>query len=371
MVILQLVTKRQYRGAEVFAAELSGLLADAGHTVYFAGLYKAPANTLTARSVVNIDLDGSKSPFSVGLLFKLIKLIKKIKPDIIQANGSDTLKYAVFAKLVNPRLNIVYRNISMVSSWAKEDSWKRTFNRFLFKKVNRVTSVGQQSLEDLVKTYQYPVAKTKLIRRGIPSFCFDQVSERKKIAAEFGFNASSSLIIHIGQFSDEKNHPFLIESFQKVLLTIGNAKLLFIGEGKNFQTIQTFVNENKLDQAIFFAGHREGVQQLLAGSDLFIMGSTIEGVPGVVLEAGMQSLPTVAVKAGGVGEVVIDGETGLLLLNHHADQFAAAIVTLLQQTALRKEMGANAKKFVEQHYSLRQCLDAFEILYKDILDEKN
>lgn len=131
-MILQLVTKRQYRGAEVFAAELSGLLADAGHTVYSQD-YKAPANTLTARSVVNIDLDGSKSPFSVGLLFKLIKPIKKIKPDIIQANGSDTLKYAVFAKLVNPRLNIVYRNISMVSSLTR-NSLKEHLTGFCLKR---------------------------------------------------------------------------------------------------------------------------------------------------------------------------------------------------------------------------------------------
>ena len=370
MVILQLVTKRQYRGAEVFAAELSGLLADAGHSVYFAGLYNAPENTLTARSVTNIDLDGSKSPFSIGLLFKLIKLIKKVKPDIIQANGSDTLKYAVFAKLLNPRLNIVYRNISMVSSWAKENSWKRKFNRFLFTKVNRVTSVGQQSLEDLVKTYQYPVAKTKLIRRGIPSFHFDSEMARQKIAAEFGFNANCPLITHIGQFSDEKNHPFLIESFQKVLHTTGNAKLLFIGEGKNFEFINKLVKEKKLDQSIFFAGHREGVQELLVASDLFIMGSTIEGVPGVVLEAGMQSIPTVAVKVGGVGEVVKDGETGILLADHNSDRFAASIVSLLQQPALRKELGANAKAFVEKNYSLKQCLEAFEILYKGILEEK-
>ncbi|MEO8414730.1 MAG: glycosyltransferase family 4 protein [Ginsengibacter sp.] len=369
--MLQLVTERQYRGAQVFAAELSNMLATNGHEVLFVGLYATKENILVAQGAENIDLKGKKIAFDLSLLRRLMKLIKKTKPDIIQANGSDTLKYAALAKIFNPGLNIVYRNISMVSSWTKQGSLKRKFSRFLFKKVNRVTSVGQQSMDDLVKTYGYPLAKTKLIRRGIPQFNYETIAARKKIIAEFNFPQTDFILAHTGQFSPEKNHEFMIESFEKVLAHDHRGRLLFIGEGKKFREIKELVVKKNLDKHILFTGYRENVQELLAGCDIFILGSTIEGVPGVVLEAGIQSLPTVAVNVGGVGEVVINGKTGILLDKHDADAFSKAIVSLLENEKLRQSLGVNAKRFVQENYSLQNSLKAFEHLYADIVKEKS
>ena len=297
-------------------------------------------------------------------------MIKNEQPDILQANGSDTLKYAVIAKLFHPNLNIVYRNISMISAWAKAGSAKRKFNQWLFKRVDRVTSVGQQSLEDLVKTYQYPVSKTKLIRRGIPQVSTDANTSRQQIAAEFGFNKQNPLLIHIGQFSPEKNHVFMIGSMQKVLDKVQGAKLVFIGEGKLMEEMKQLVADKKLQANIFFAGHRNQVQELLAAADLFILGSTIEGVPGVILEAGMQAVPSVAVNVGGVGEVVQNRQTGVLVPTHNEDAFADAVIKLLLQPDERSKLGANARTFVMENYSLQNCLLQFEQLYQGIIDEK-
>ncbi len=346
------------------------MLAANGHAVLFVGLYATKENILLAKGAENIDLGGRKTAFDGGLLLRLIKLIKKEKPDILQANGSDTLKYAAFAKLVYPKLNIVYRNISMVSAWTKEASFKRKINRLLFKKVDRVTSVGQQSMEDLVRTYGYPLEKTKLIRRGIPQFNYDAAAARKKIVTEFGFPATDYILAHVGQFSPEKNHAFLIESFEKVLAQDHRVRLLFVGEGKKYAAIKELVQNKNLDKHVLFAGYRQHVQELLAGSDLFVLGSTIEGVPGVVLEAGMQSLPTVAVNVGGVGEVVMNGKTGILLEKHDPVIFSNAVISLLHDDTLRRSLGENAKKFVVENYSLQYCLAEFESLYAAIIKEK-
>ena len=365
-----MVTRRQYRGAEVFAAELSSLLANAGHEVLFVGLYEAPENTLSAKGARNIDLNGTKSAFSFSLLATLKKLISKEKPDIIQANGSDTLKYAVLAKLSRPDLKIVYRNISMVSAWSKQASFKQRFNRWLFKRVDAVTSVGQEALDDLIRTYHYPVSKAKLIRRGIPEVKTDHDVYKQKIALLFRFDPADPLLMHIGQFSPEKNHVFLIESMGLLLKRMPQAKLVFIGEGQLLESTKSFVKEEGLDGSIFFAGHRENVQEWLAAADLFLMGSTIEGVPGVVLEAGMQAVPCVAVKAGGVGEVVKNHENGILLPKHDPESFSEAIYGLMLDENTRKQYGTNAKQFVQSNYSLQQCLYNFESLYQLILTEK-
>lgn len=369
--ILQLVTKRQYRGAEVFAAELSALLAANGHQVWFAGLYAAPDQPLVAQHATNIDLNGSRKAFSFELLKKLRRLVQDINPDIIQANGSDTLKYAVLLKSIYyPNKPVVYRNISMVSSWTKTGSLKTWINRQLFRRVDFVTSVGQESLDDLVKTYQYPVSQTRLIRRGIPDQVVDAAASRQALALEFGFSPNDPLIMHVGQFSDEKNHPFILQAFERVREQLPQTRLILIGEGKNWQAIKQWVADRQLNQHVFLAGHRSPVQQWLAAADLFVLGSTIEGVPGVILEAGMQSIPSVAVNVGGVGEVVKQDITGKLLPSHDPSAFAKAIVSLLENTSLRKQLGGEARRFVEEHYSLQQCQRNFEALYQSLLNRQ-
>ncbi len=336
--------------------------------MFFTGLYTAPSNTLTATNAINLDLNGKKSVFSFKLLFALIKLIKKEKPDIVQANGSDTLKYAVIAKLFIPKMKIVYRNISMISAWSKTGSLKHKFNKWLFSNVDFVTSVGNQALEDLVKTYSYPIEKTKMIRRGIPQFNFNQLQSRTAIANEFEFDVSNKILIHIGQFSPEKNHRFLIESFIQIQQQYSNVKLILIGEGKLNNEIRELVKSKGMEKNIFFAGHRNEVQRMLAGSDLFVLTSNIEGVPGVVLEAGMQSIPTLAINVGGVGEVVIENKTGVLLAEHNVTLFSNAAIALIQNESLRKELGTNVYKFVMENYSLNSCSVQFEKLYKQILE---
>lgn len=368
MTILHLVTKRQYRGAEVFASELCGMLAKNGHRVIFAGLYAPPAGQeLDVPGAVNIDLNGKKSPLHFALVKNVASLIRQYQPDVVQANGSDTLKYAVLAKKwYFPHMPVIYRNISMVSSWARTGSVKRLINRMLFRQVNFVTSVGRQSLEDLIKTYHYPRKKTQVINRGIPEERYDKEASRKMIRDLYGWKQGDPVVMHIGQFSDEKNHGFMVECFARLLQTCPDARLVLIGVGKNLEKVTSQVKQMGLESHIAFAGHRSPVQEWLAGADVFILGSTIEGVPGVVLEAAMQSVPAVAVQVGGVGEVVQDGKTGILLPSHDKQAFIDAMARLLTDAGTRNEYGRNAREFVMEHYSLRSCLHQFEKLYEEV-----
>ena len=147
--------------------------------------------------------------------------------------------------------------------------------------------------------------------------------------------------------------------------------LLFIGEGENFDSVKEIVKQKQLEHHIFFAGHSENVQEILAGSDLFLLGSTIEGVPGVVLEAGIQGVSSVAVRVGGVGEVVINRETGILIEKHDVTEFSNAVIMLLSDATLRNSLGEKAKAFVMKNYSLQYCTQQFEDLYAAIFNEKN
>src|SRR5690606_12748645 len=100
-----------------------------------------------------------------------------------------------------------------------------------------------------------------------------------------------------------------------------------------------------------------------AGADLLLLPSHTEGIPGVILEAGVQSLPSVAYGVGGVAEALRDGETGRLIPPGDEAGFAEAVTALLAAPERRAAMGRRARAFIEADYSLDRSVDAFEHLY--------
>ena len=212
MKILQLVTKRQFRGAEIFAANLSLELIKFGHEIIFAGLYKNDNEILLVKKARNIDLLERKATiFSTLLVAKIAKLIKEERPDIIQCNGSDTLKYMVattyFLSVTPP---IVYRNISMISKWMI-GSPKKIIYQKIFSKISHVSSVGNEAKEDFLKTFKYPAENVSVIRRGIPAHKVHRKLAREKVLKDFKLNSTDKIVIHMGHFSPEKNHIFLLD----------------------------------------------------------------------------------------------------------------------------------------------------------------
>ncbi|MFM7709821.1 MAG: glycosyltransferase, partial [Ferruginibacter sp.] len=96
----------------------------------------------------------------------------------------------------------------------------------------------------------------------------------------------------------------------------------------------------------------------------------IEGVPGVIIEAGMQKLPAVAIRVGGVGEVVIPDQTGILLPTHDVHTFAEQVEWLIHDEAKRWHLGNAAYHLAIANYSIEKCAADFEHLYLSLLKQK-
>ncbi len=371
MKILQLVTKRQYRGAEVFAYNLSQELINEGHQIIFAGLYKNKSDNLQLSKGINLDLLQEKPRFfSFKLLYKLYKLIKKEQPDIIQSNGSDTLKYAVIVSLFITRSTLVYRNISMISNWIKSPLKKHVY-KLLFSKVDFVTSVGRFAMEDFIQTFNYSPHKIKVIRRGIPMKFYNKKQAGEELKKKFALNSNDFVVIHIGNFSPEKNHIFLIKVFEKIKQKRKDIKLLLVGKGNLTEYIKNEIIKRKLTDTVILAGFNKNTGPLLAGSDLLVLSSLVEGVPGVILEAAVQKTPTIAIDVGGVSEVVIHKQTGILIPRFSVDTFADEILRLKANPKLRKEMGNFAFQYVIKNYNKKQTVKEFIKLYQALLNVKN
>ena len=238
MRILQLVTRRQYRGAEVFASLLSSGLADRGHEVAFVGLYPAPEMELTARNCTNQDLGGDAgAKFSPKLLRALVRYFDDYRPDVIQANGSDTLKYSVALKLLRPAARVVYRNISIISQWIRS-SLQLRLQRWMFGRIDYVTSVSDESRRDFVRTLRYPENRIATVRRGIDTEArLDREEARSRLEVDY------PVVALVGKLSVEKNHRFLLECLQRLRNSFPTLHLWFVGDGPLREELERHVRD--------------------------------------------------------------------------------------------------------------------------------
>jgi glycosyltransferase involved in cell wall biosynthesis len=367
MKVLQLVTRRQYRGAELFAADLSTELLKLGHHVLFVGIYENQSDVLKVEGADNRDLGREKKfVFSIEITHKLVKLIKEEKPDVIQCNGSDTLKYTYAASFFVEKIPIVYRNISIISEWVSDRPKKMIYKR-IFNKVSHVTSVGDEALTDFIETYKFPKQHAEVIRRGIPVKNIDKMTFSKKFRAELGLNETNRIAVHIGNFSPEKNHKFLIDVFNGLKEKHPEIKLACVGSGVLFEDFKNAIKQYGLESSIHLLGFRKDIPEILAASDCLILCSKVEGVPGVILEAGTQKTPSIATNVGGVKEALIDGETGFLIDDFDTNKFRAKLIQIMENYDLRKRLGENAYQMISKGYDPGLNAVKFEKLYLSLI----
>jgi glycosyltransferase involved in cell wall biosynthesis len=370
--ILQLVTRRQFRGAEVFAARLSEELIGQGVQIVFVGLYDPPVNPLSIAGARNTDLGVKNrgSFLSLTALKKLRTIIREEKPDVIQANGSDTLKYALAARALSGYRPVIYRNISMISNWMGKSALKKNLYSALFRMVDHVSSVGNESRKDFISFFQYPEEKISVIRRGVPFSAADRSSVRTALLTSLGLFPGSRIVVHVGNFSPEKNHAFLIDVFSVIRKEDPAVKLLLVGNGEEYTGIENAVKARSLSDTVFLLGFRSDMENILPAADLFVLCSKVEGVPGVILEAATFGIPSLAVNVGGVAEVVKNGETGFLIQGHQVNDFAAKLLEVVRDPAKLALLGAGAQKFVREEFDPAKNVLQFIKLYHQLISKR-
>lgn len=116
--------------------------------------------------------------------------------------------------------------------------------------------------------------------------------KREKLRTEFNVN-NDFVVMHVGNFTPAKNHPFIIEVFSEINRLIPESKLILVGGGNHVEKVQKLVEEKGLSAAVYFLGIRNNINELLQMADVFLFPSLHEGFPGAVLEAQAAGLPCV------------------------------------------------------------------------------
>jgi len=169
--------------------------------------------------------------------------------------------------------------------------------------------------------------------------------------------------VTVARLSPEKDIGTLIRAVAIIRETCPSFQLEIAGDGVCMAELQTMVRELGLEDQVRFLGQVCDVRAVLERSSLFILPSLREGVSLTLLEAMACGLPVVATRVGGTPEVVVDGETGLLVLSGSHEELARAVLSLLQDPDGSRRMGEAARRRIEQYFDISRMIAKYEDIY--------
>ncbi len=353
--ILHLIQKPQNRGAETFASQLANHQQKNGNDVKLVSVFSGDANLPWKGEIESLEASSNLRFLDLKAWKKLDKIIKEFKPDVLQANAGDTLKYAVLSKKIfGWETPILFRNASEIGRYLKSDYQKKV-NFFFYKNIAAVASVSHASRKDLLDHFPFLVNKTEVIPIGL---------EEEFVPNYFNFPENKKNIIHVGGFSFEKNHHGLIRIFEQIQREEQNVMLHLVGDGPLREEIEKEVISRDLYNMVEFHGFVDNALPMISKADVLVLPSIIEGLPGVLLEAMYCRTPVVAYNVGGISEIV-NSETGVLIPND--DELAFAEATLRTLNGDNKSKIEKAHLLVRENYLNKTLVEDFDLLYRNVI----
>ncbi|MEO8768531.1 MAG: glycosyltransferase [Ferruginibacter sp.] len=309
---------------------------------------------ITNPAIKIIDL---KIPSVRKSLFAIAKLSRKLKPDIILTAANHlNLFFGIFRWLFPKRMKIIGRESSIMSK-NSPTNWNPGFynwiSRKFYKKLDLVICQSVFMQDDLVHHYQFPAKQARIINNAVQPPVVNWFNTD---------NATGSIpkLITVARLIELKGVERLIRSVAHLTIPF---EYTIIGEGELRPGLEKLIKELSLENKVFMPGGSDQPFAKVANPDLFLMGSHFEGFPNVLLEANAIGIPVVAFNApGGIGELIINNETGILVETENEADFAVAIVKALAYSFDRNKIST----LIRNRFDVKKIIHQWEDLFEEI-----
>jgi glycosyltransferase involved in cell wall biosynthesis len=291
--------------------------------------------------------------------------LKRNPCDVINTHSSTDSWIAALAQIgLKRQVPIVRtRHVSVRVS----DRWT---TRWLYGKAcARVVTTGERLREDLITGLSLTSEHVVSIPTGIDLKRYSRAAARPRtdMRTALGIPRDALVIGIVATLRSWKGHAYLLEAFVNLVEAFPSAHLLIAGNGPFREPLLERITASGLADRIHLVGQREDVPDVLGAMDVFALPSYAnEGVPQAIMQAMAMELPVVSTTVGAIDEAVEDGVTGSLVEPKHVGQLKARLAELLASEALRRTMGAAARKRAESRFSQDAMLDAMENLFRQL-----
>jgi glycosyltransferase involved in cell wall biosynthesis len=364
MFSLHIDTARTWRGGQNQVLLTVNGLREIGQR---AALVAHPDGELRRRAAEGLELIpiAPRSEMDLAAAWRLNRVVKRLQPDVIHAHDPHGIAMASLALSLGSSSSRAGRGPALVASRRVDFHLKgNSLSRWKNRQVDCF------------------IAASDAIRRILVS---DGVSEERVVTVHEGIDVeriagTSPVNVHeafwlphrapvvgnVAALVPHKGQRHLIEAARLVIQEIPDTRVVILGEGDLREQLERQIREHHLEKHVLLPGFRTDVIGCIKGFDVFAMSSVTEGLGTSLLDAMACGRPIVATSAGGIPEVVVNGETGVLTppRDHHA--MARAIVDLLEDEPRRVRMGQAGFARVRQHFSAEQMVAGTAAVYERV-----
>jgi glycosyltransferase involved in cell wall biosynthesis len=340
--ILHVVATGDRRGAEMFAADLIRAQEN-GRMDQRVAVLRARGSMKVVFTAPTHVLGSDAETWPLNLLRRsrrLRNLVRGWNPDVVLAHGGEALKHCVPATL-GTGAPIVYRRIGSAHPLVA-DGPRREFYGWLMRRAAVVLCVSEAVRRETVDVYGVAAGRTAYVPNGVDPTRVGPTHDRAEVRARLRVASDTPLILFVGALNWEKDPLALVEVARRVIGELPQARFLLAGDGPLRARVEALVRAGGLDGWIGLLGSREDVGDLLGAADILVLCSRTEGMPAVLIEAGIVGTPIAAYAVGGVPEVIEDGVTGCLIRPGDIEGLTDRVLQLAREPERRAEMGRKA-----------------------------
>jgi glycosyltransferase involved in cell wall biosynthesis len=303
---------------------------------------------------------GIPSPWAV---LRLARIVQRFSPDIVHS-------HMVHANLLSRAARCSFPRTPLLNTGQNTNEgsrWRYYAYRYTDILCDRFHTVSRIALDGYMRGRFVSSHKLFYLPNGM---AIEQhplaAAEKKKLREKLGLEEDFAFL-SVGRLEPQKNHQGLLHAFAEVAERC-SARLLIVGEGAQANELEAYCSKLGLSHRVRFFGKRHDVQELMCAVDALVISSAWEGLPIVLLEAGVAALPVVSTSVGDIPLVIENGRSALLVRPGDSDALAQAMREMHNLSpSERAQLGTNLRATVVEQFDMRKIVDRWERVYEDLL----
>jgi len=300
--------------------------------------------------------------FDLKVINKLVKLIKEREIDIIHTHG---YKSDVLGVIAAKRAGI--KSIVTPHGFENADDFKLKLFIWLgcksMKYASKVVPLSRQLCDD-ARRHDVKESNLVYIQNGVD---LSEVEEQRLKPQTI--QSKEKRIGFVGQMISRKNIFDILDIFESLNKKHDNLKLILLGDGDQRKELEEYANKLESIGDIEFLGFRDDRLELLQSFDLFVMTSTLEGIPRCLMEATAMGIPVAAYKIAGIDQLITHEESGLLAKLGDKTTLSKYWKQLLFDSNYAEKLANNARKYVNEHYSGQRMANEYLDLFQSMTNK--
>jgi glycosyltransferase involved in cell wall biosynthesis len=314
---------------------------------------------------VPLDLRRAIAPSAdLAALRSFVRIVREVRPDLIHAHSSKAGAIARVARPFAPRLPVLYTP----HGYAFAGHFNRSSERQVYRVVERVLAplasrvVCVCEAEARLARSVGPSGRVRVIHNGIAPAPDGDADPRVAGLARRG-----PVIGALGLLRPGKGLETLIAAIPDVLARHPDAQVAVVGDGPDEAALQAQARALGVAEAVHFLGPSADPLSALRGMDVFVHPSWAEAFPYVILEAMSLARPILASDVGGIGEAIIDGQSGVLVAPRDQRRLAQELSGLLADPSRRALLGDAALRRVSLQFTRAVMIDRMSAVYREAI----